>query len=54
METVVGCVMLALWEMQFQAADFGNQPVTQANSHDVSNSAELFLAIFLSLSLIIV
>lgn len=54
METAVACVMLALWEMQFQAADFGNQPVTQANSHDVSNSAELFLAIFLSLSLIIV
>lgn len=49
METLVGYVMLALWEMQFQAADFGNEPVTQANSHDVSDSAELFLAIFLSL-----
>lgn len=28
--------------MQFQAADLGNEPVTQANSHDVSDSAEFF------------
>lgn len=38
--------------MQFQAADFGNEPVTQANSHHVSDSAEFFLAIFLSLILV--
>lgn len=44
--------MLTLWEMQFQAADFGNEPVTQANSHHVSDSAEFFLAIFLSLILV--
>lgn len=44
--------MLTLWEMQFQAADFGNEPVTQANNHDVAESAEFLLAIFLSLILV--
>lgn len=38
--------MLTLWEMQFQAADLGNEPVTQANSHDVSDSAEFFWLFF--------